>query len=88
MRRVAAALLGGLAAASAACGSSGVSSSATKHPGVIEVVAAENFWGSIASQIGGSHVHVVSIITNPDTDPHDYEPTAARRPDVGDGASS
>ena len=43
---------------------------------VIQVVAAENFWGSIASQIGGRHVHVISIITNPDTDPHSYEPTA------------
>jgi zinc/manganese transport system substrate-binding protein len=43
---------------------------------VIQVVAAENFWGSIASQLGGSHVHVVSIITNPNTDPHAYEPSA------------
>jgi len=43
---------------------------------VIQVVAAENFWGSIAAQAGGSHVHVVSIITNPNTDPHSYEPTA------------
>ncbi|MFJ8098080.1 metal ABC transporter solute-binding protein, Zn/Mn family [Streptomyces griseofuscus] len=43
----------------------------------IQVVAAENFWGSIASQLGGSHVKVSSIISNPDTDPHDYEPTAA-----------
>ena len=43
----------------------------------IQVVAAENFWGSIASQLGGSHVKVTSIINNPDTDPHDYEPTAA-----------
>jgi zinc/manganese transport system substrate-binding protein len=40
------------------------------------VVAAEDFWGSIVSQLGGSHAHVVSIITNPNTDPHDYEPTA------------
>lgn len=45
--------------------------------GVVRVVAAENFWGSIASQLGGAHVQVVSIITNPDSDPHDYEPTAA-----------
>jgi zinc/manganese transport system substrate-binding protein len=44
--------------------------------GVISVVAAENFWGSIASQIGGTHAHVVSIITNPNTDPHSYEPSA------------
>ncbi len=49
----------------------------TTRGGVIQVVAAENFWGSIASQIGGAHVHVVSIITNPNTDPHSYEPTAA-----------
>ncbi len=44
---------------------------------VIQVVAAEDFWGSIAAQLGGSHVRVVSIITNPNTDPHSYEPTAA-----------
>ena len=57
-------------AASGAAGSGGRGS-------VIQVVAAENFWGSIASQIGGRHVHVISIITNPNTDPHSYEPTAA-----------
>ena len=44
---------------------------------VIRVVAAENFWGSIASQIGGMHAHVVSIIMNPAQDPHSYEPTAS-----------
>jgi zinc/manganese transport system substrate-binding protein len=49
-----------------------------KAPGrrVIQVVAAENFWGSIASQIGGTHAQVKSIITKPNTDPHSYEPTA------------
>ncbi len=54
-----------------ACGTS-----ATTASGLIEVVAAENFWGSIASQVGGSHVHVTSIIADPNADPHDYEPTA------------
>jgi zinc/manganese transport system substrate-binding protein len=44
---------------------------------VIQVVAAENFWGSVAAQLGGSHVQVMSIIDSPDADPHDYEPTAA-----------
>jgi zinc/manganese transport system substrate-binding protein len=44
---------------------------------VVQVVAAENFWGSIAAQLGGSHARVTSIITNPDTDPHSYEPTTA-----------
>jgi len=40
-------------------------------------VAAENFWGSIVSQLGGDHANVTSIITNPDTDPHDYDATPA-----------
>jgi zinc/manganese transport system substrate-binding protein len=44
---------------------------------VINVVAAENFWGSLAAQLGGAHVKVTSIIDNPDADPHDYEPAAA-----------
>jgi zinc/manganese transport system substrate-binding protein len=44
---------------------------------VITVVAAENFWGSLAGQLGGSHVKVSSIINSPDADPHAYEPTAA-----------
>ena len=42
----------------------------------IHVVAAESTWGSIATQLGGSRVQVTSILTNPATDPHDYEPTA------------
>ncbi len=42
----------------------------------IHVVAAENFWGSIAAQLGGNRVQVTSVISNPATDPHDYEPTA------------
>jgi len=44
--------------------------------GPLQVVAAENFWGSIAAQLGGKRVRVTSVITNPATDPHDYEPTA------------
>ena len=44
--------------------------------GTVRVVAAENFWGSIARQIGGAHAEVTSIIVNPAQDPHAYEPTA------------
>ena len=40
---------------------------------MIQVVAAENFWGSLVSQIGGTHVNVTSIITDPNTDPHEYQ---------------
>ncbi|WP_377267776.1 metal ABC transporter solute-binding protein, Zn/Mn family [Peterkaempfera sp. SMS 1(5)a] len=56
---------------------SGTASGAAAGGKVIQVVAAENFWGSIAARLGGSHAHVSSIIANPDTDPHSYEPTAA-----------
>ncbi len=41
--------------------------------GVIQVVAGENFWGSIASQLGGSHAQVNSIISDPNADPHQYQ---------------
>jgi len=56
---------------------SGGAAASTGPSKTIQVVAAENFWGSIATQLGGSHVKVTSIINNPDADPHDYEPTAA-----------
>jgi zinc/manganese transport system substrate-binding protein len=42
----------------------------------IKVVAAENFWGNIASQIGGNKVSVTSIISDPNSDPHLYESDA------------
>lgn len=41
----------------------------------IPVVAAENFYGDIARQIGGDRVSVVSIMNNPDQDPHLFETT-------------
>ena len=64
--------LSGCAASAATSGSSAAGASS-----VIQVVAAENFWGSIATQLGGTHAQVTSIIVNPDADPHDYEPTAS-----------
>ncbi|MGK4584869.1 metal ABC transporter solute-binding protein, Zn/Mn family [Kitasatospora sp. HPMI-4] len=63
--------------ASKAPASDAASSSAGGSSKVIRVAAAENFWGSIASQLGGDHTKVTSLITNPDTDPHSYEPTTA-----------
>jgi zinc/manganese transport system substrate-binding protein len=41
----------------------------------IAVVAAENFYGDIARQIGGDRVSVISIVNNPDQDPHLFETT-------------
>jgi zinc/manganese transport system substrate-binding protein len=43
----------------------------------LQVVVAENFWGSIAKQEGGNRAHVTSIIVNPNADPHAYEPTVS-----------
>jgi len=40
---------------------------------VIQVVAAENFYGDIVKQLGGSHVQVLSILSDPNADPHEYE---------------
>ena len=39
----------------------------------VKVVAAENFYGDMASQIGGANVAVTSILNDPDTDPHLFE---------------
>ncbi|MET7575238.1 zinc ABC transporter substrate-binding protein [Streptomyces sp. NPDC005492] len=66
-----------LSAGASACSTAASSDTATSSDGPIQVVAAENFWGSIAQQLGGSHVKVTSVISNPNADPHDYEPTAA-----------
>jgi len=43
----------------------------------LDVVAAENTWGSLASELGGDRVRVTSLVNRPGADPHDYEPTAA-----------
>jgi len=55
-----------------------------KAGGVIEVAASINAWGSILSQLGGTRVHAVSIIDNPATDPHSYEPTPADARTIAD----
>jgi len=70
-----AAAAGALAALLAGCGgsSSGAGGPAGRH---LNVVAAENFWGSLATQLGGSRVSVTSIVTDPNADPHDYQSSA------------
>src|SRR5712691_4446401 len=77
-RWAAAAVAAAMVALAAGCSTS-ASPAATAGgdpAGKIVVVAAENFWGSIARQLGGTHVTEISIITNPNADPHSYEPTA------------
>lgn len=43
----------------------------------IAIVAAENFYGDVAAQVGGAHVTVTSILANPDQDPHLFEASAS-----------
>lgn len=63
-----------MAVASFAVRSSGEPQKAGNPGGVIRIVAAENFYGNVAGQLGGNKVAVKSIISNPDIDPHEYEP--------------
>lgn len=48
----------------------------------LHVVAAENFWGDIARQVGGQNVQVISFINDPTVDPHLYESNAANAAEV------
>ena len=43
----------------------------------VKVVAAENFYGDVATQVGGGNVAVTSILSNPDDDPHLLEASAS-----------
>jgi zinc/manganese transport system substrate-binding protein len=51
--------------------------SAPAYADPVKVVAAENFYGDMASQIGGANVAVTSILSNPDDDPHLFEASPA-----------
>jgi zinc/manganese transport system substrate-binding protein len=57
---------------------------AVAHAAPINIVAAENFYGDIAKQIGGPDVNVTSILSNPDQDPHLFEVS----PSVGRAVSA
>jgi len=43
----------------------------------IAIVAAENFYGDVSEQVGGTAVTVTSILSNPDQDPHLFEASAS-----------
>jgi zinc/manganese transport system substrate-binding protein len=65
-----------VALAAAGCGRSGPPAVRTAGDGPrFVVLAAENFWGSLATQLAGSRASVRSIIVNPGTDPHSYQPS-------------
>jgi len=70
-------VLAGVYASSTLLNGSPTTSQTTNSNKVVQVVAAENFWGSLMTLLGGTRVHVLSIVTNPNADPHEYESSAA-----------
>ena len=66
------AALVGLAAAACAVSPPG---DADARP--LTAVATTSAWGSLLSQLAGDRVRTYSLVTNPNADPHDYEPTPA-----------
>jgi zinc/manganese transport system substrate-binding protein len=50
----------------------------------LKIVAAENFYGGIAHQIAGDHATVISILTNPNQDPHEFTTNAGTAKAVAD----
>ncbi len=59
-----------------ACSGSSVGSATPSSSTAINVVAAENFYGDMVKQLGGSHISVTSILSDPNIDPHQYESNA------------
>ncbi|MEM7138664.1 MAG: zinc ABC transporter substrate-binding protein [Myxococcota bacterium] len=57
-------------------------SSRTSNSDKVGIVAAENEYGDVASQIGGDFVTVTSIESNPNTDPHTYEVSPQAATDI------
>ena len=80
----AAVIAGGTACSTTAPTSPSKAGSGTVAGAKLAVVSTINAWGSIATQLGGDRVQETSIITDPNTDPHDYEPSAADARTVAD----
>ena len=45
----------------------------------LKIVAAEDMWGSLAGQLAGDKAQVLSIVSDPNADPHEYESTPTTR---------
>jgi zinc/manganese transport system substrate-binding protein len=52
----------------------------------LRVVAAENFYGDVVAQLGGPEVTVVSILNDPEQDPHLFEVSASAARAVAEAA--
>ena len=70
MGRLASIGLVGVALLSAGCGGA---ANASSGPAVVNAIGAENQYANVIAQVGGRYVHVSSILSDPNTDPHTFE---------------
>ena len=56
-------------------GLAGCSSSSSSSNGKIKITATTDFYGEVAKKVAGNKGDVTSVITNPNVDPHDYQPS-------------
>lgn len=82
LRRRTAAVALSLLTGATACGATPSATGSSSGP--LQVVAAENFYGDLARQIGGRAVSVTSILSNPDADPHLFQAGARAELKVAD----
>jgi zinc/manganese transport system substrate-binding protein len=57
-------------------GQAGSSANGTCPTSPVNVLAVENFYGNLVQQLGGQCVNVTVILSDPDADPHAFQPTA------------
>ena len=69
------AVAGGLLAGCAAASASPSQEHSATGPKVV-AVGAENEYANVISQVGGPYVSVTAIMSNPNTDPHEFEASA------------
>ena len=77
--RLLAALLAATALMTAGCSTARPSATGGGAGGgarTLNIVAGENFWGSIVGQLAGKAGKVTSIVSDPNADPHDYQTSA------------
>lgn len=55
---------------------SSAASGAADASGQVQVLASTNVWADVVEQVGGEHVAVTSIITDPSADPHSFQSSA------------
>src|SRR5271169_627394 len=71
-------VLGAVALLAVSCSSNGAGKTpAAGSARTLHLIAGENFWGSLLTQLAGRVATVTSIVSDPNADPHDYESSSS-----------